>query len=406
MNIGFYGGSFDPFHKGHQKILQAALAAHDLDKVIVMPAGSPPHKKDKRRGFAAYRLRMAELALETLSKAEVSSWEIEKESASYTVESLTYLRTLYGDDTSLFLIMGQDMFMTLDQWHRFEDILKQSTIMVARRPGGSEEAYLAQLKRLKQDYGAAIIEFDMEPMDISATEVREAVSNNGSWEGDVSPEVREFILANQLYVTDEIMDSVSAETLEKINHYERRLLKLLSLPRLVHVLNVMRTAVELAVRFGADPDAAAVAGLLHDTVKEKPLAEQRRMAAPMDPQEVIADAIIHGPAATSYLEEVFDVHDPEILRAVSNHSILSAEPHLLEQIIYLADKIEPSREYDDLPAIREAAQADLEEAVILTIKGQEMNLHGKGSELLPETLEGRAFLEGIVRQGKSHKARE
>lgn len=404
MNIGFYGGSFDPFHKGHEAILKAALAAHDLDKVIVMPAGEPPHKKESRRSFASYRLRMAELGLESISKAEVSSWEIEKESVSYTVESLSYLRTLYGDDSRLFLIMGQDMFMTLDQWYQFEDILDLAAVMVARRPGGSDEAYDAQYKRLTQDCDAAVIAFDMDPIDISATDIREAVRDGGSWEDKVSPKVRRFIMENQLYTHAGIMDGVSAETMQKLLHYERRLLKLMSLPRVVHVLNVMHTAVELALRFDADPDAAAIAGLLHDAVKEKPLPEQRRLAAAMDPQEVIADAIIHGPAATTYLEDEFDVHDEEILRAVSNHSILSAEPHLLEQIVYLADKIEPSRDYDDLPAIREAAQADLEEAVILTIKGQEMNLHGKGSELLPETLEGKAYLEEIVRRGESRKA--
>lgn len=404
MNIGFYGGSFDPFHKGHYELLRAALMTGRLDKVIVMPAGLPPHKQNGNRSFAAYRMRMAELACESLDEVELSSWEIERETTSYTVETLTYLKKLFGDEASLYLLVGQDMLTSLHKWYRFETILERATIMVADRPGLELEDYEASLAWLKEEHQARIIRFDMEPTDVSATEIRAAIPRGNDWQQKVSGNVASFIKENNLYVKDHVLDALAPETMKRLLAYERRIMKMMTLPRIVHVLNVMFEAVELATRFGADPDRTAVAALLHDVVKEKPLQEQRRMAASMDPQEEIADSIIHGPAATTYLADEFGIDDPEILRAVANHSILSADPQLIEMIVYLADKTEPARDYDDLPAIREASRRDLEEAVILTIEGQEMNLHGKGSELLPATLAGKAHLEDIIARGESHRA--
>ena len=407
MKIGFYGGTFDPFHSAHRAFLEAALATGALDRIVVMPAGSPPHKRGQIPSFASYRLRMAELVCEDLPQVEVSSWELERAEPSYTLDSLTYLQTLHGPEVELVLLIGQDMLQSFRAWHRFAEILERVTLMVADRPGYSDAAYEQELEHLTSVYGARIERFPMEPLAIAGSDIRQAIrSGELDWEAQLPEAVARFIQQNALYTKDRYLEALSPACLNRLYAYERLQLKLMSTGRLVHVVNVMYEALELALRFGGDPEQAAVAGILHDIVKELPLAEQRKLASSVAYDEAMADAILHGPAATTYLQDELGIHDPDILRAVANHSVLSEEPELLEMLVYLADKIEPGRQYEDLPEIRAAAQRQLEEAVLLTIDGQERNLRGKRHELLPQTLEAKHVIQQRLLQGLSHEAKE
>ena len=159
----------------------------------------------------------------------------------------------------------------------------------------------------------------------------------------------------------------------------------ISYRRLVHSLDVMYEAVAIARRFGVHAFSAAIAGLTHDIAKEEPMARQQAWALAFDPQAYTDEPIAHSAAASYVLAHELGIDDRAILRAIQMHSTLSPDPEPLELVLYLADKIEPGRDYADLTLIRKKAQFSLEEACCLVIEGQEVALARQGQTLKPET---------------------
>ena len=115
--IAMYGGSFDPIHNAHVNIAQAFIKKLKLDKLLFIPAGQAPHKAGSDAAPDRHRLAMCELAVTNVKKAEVSDIELKRQGKSYTADTLSELSQLYPD-SELYLIMGADMFMTLDTWYK------------------------------------------------------------------------------------------------------------------------------------------------------------------------------------------------------------------------------------------------------------------------------------------------
>ena len=127
MKILLFGGTFDPPHKGHMNNLQAAMDCVQPDKVIVMPAGIPPHKKASTTD-AALRLAMCECFTALSPKVEVSDWEVRQGGRNYSVNTVEMLHSRYPAD-SLYMCVGSDMLLGFTRWYRWQDILRMTVLL-------------------------------------------------------------------------------------------------------------------------------------------------------------------------------------------------------------------------------------------------------------------------------------
>lgn len=133
MRLGLYGGTFDPIHNGHLAVARAALAAIELDRMLLIPNRLPPHKQALTGASYEQRLAMVQLAVARDARLEASDVE-NKEGKSYTIQTLHRLRNAYGDARFFFLI-GADAFAEVLTWYRVEEVFAMTEFIVASRPG-------------------------------------------------------------------------------------------------------------------------------------------------------------------------------------------------------------------------------------------------------------------------------
>lgn len=180
------GGTFDPIHLGHLAAAHAAMDCADLDRVLLIPTGVPPHRPPTVAG-AAVRLEMCRLAIAGERRFEVSDLELRREGRSYTVDTLRELHRLRPQD-ELFLILGWDAARLLDSWHEPDEVRRLATLVVVTRPGSGEPVE-----------GAGIL-CERPTPDISGSELRRAIAR-GEDVGDRLPQgVADYIAGHRLYM--------------------------------------------------------------------------------------------------------------------------------------------------------------------------------------------------------------
>jgi nicotinate-nucleotide adenylyltransferase len=170
--VGILGGTFNPPHIGHLICAQEAYVRLALDRVILMPAGQPPHKPLEQDPGAHHRLELCRRAVEGDDRFQVSDLEVAREGPSYTVDTLRQLHAL-TPDSELFLIVGGDVAAGLPSWREPERVLSLATLAVARRRGTSRRAIDEALGALRGGERAEF--FRMPRIEISSTEVRDRV---------------------------------------------------------------------------------------------------------------------------------------------------------------------------------------------------------------------------------------
>jgi nicotinate-nucleotide adenylyltransferase len=132
--VGLFGGTFDPPHLGHLAIAEWAREHLRLDRVIFMPAGTPPHKRRRDLSSAAARVAMSRLAVRGNRSFTVSTLEVNRRGPSFTVDTLLTLKSRYPG-ARLYLLIGEDSLNDFRTWHRPREIMRHSTLAVALRPG-------------------------------------------------------------------------------------------------------------------------------------------------------------------------------------------------------------------------------------------------------------------------------
>lgn len=135
--IGVYGGTFDPIHRGHLRVAQALLEPFGLERVLLVPAFVPPHKRQSVLSDAYHRYAMVALATDDQPALMASTIELESPSRPYTIETLGGLKREYPDG-DLFFVMGSDSFAEVTTWREHERLLADHFIIVAIRPGLAE----------------------------------------------------------------------------------------------------------------------------------------------------------------------------------------------------------------------------------------------------------------------------
>lgn len=192
----FFGGTFNPPHIAHRKMLESVAALPEIERVLVAPTNIPPHKEIPGM-FATkeQRLYMCELLCDGVRKAEVSDIEFKKEGKSYSFYTLSQLREQYG---SVAMLIGGDMITSFTTWHRFDELLKIAVFYAVRRKGIDNDEFDKSVLHLK-NLGGNIRVLEMDFPDVSSTKIRDAVSLGQNAESLIPPNIFEYITVNGLY---------------------------------------------------------------------------------------------------------------------------------------------------------------------------------------------------------------
>lgn len=199
MKILLFGGTFDPPHKGHINNLQAAMDCVQPDKVIVMPAGIPPHKKASTTD-AALRLAMCACFTALSPKVEVSDWEIRQGGRNYSVNTVEMLHSRYPAD-SLFMCVGSDMLLGFTRWYRWQDILRMTALVVESREAGDAAALHAAAEELRRQ-GATVLLAQAQAFPCASSDIRSGRVPRSRWEEVLPPNVIQIVKDNGLYTCD------------------------------------------------------------------------------------------------------------------------------------------------------------------------------------------------------------
>jgi nicotinate-nucleotide adenylyltransferase len=195
--IGVLGGTFDPIHNGHLHIAEVLRKALDLDRVVWVPAGRPPHKQGQIVSSDEDRLQMLRLALAGSPPDVISLVDLERSGPSYTADTLEALSQVYGQ-ASLFFLMGEDSLRDFPTWHDPNRILALAELAVAGRPGveANLEQVTAELPALRRRVHLV----PAEELAISSSDIRHRVRAGESIRGLVPTAVAGYIARHRLYV--------------------------------------------------------------------------------------------------------------------------------------------------------------------------------------------------------------
>lgn len=396
MKIGIYGGTFNPPHLGHVTAARAVFALLKLDKLLIVPDGQPPHKDlPPDSPSRSQRLALTRLAAEETGlgdRVEVLDLELCREGRSYTADTLARLRALYPGD-QLWLLMGADMFLTLHRWREPERILSLAGVAAfGRTEADTEELFAAQRDYLYKTYPQARLFTLTIPgvVDISSTALREMLAR-GEGANYLAPAVYGTILREHLYGTAADLRRLPLSKLRPVA------LSFLKRRRIPHVLGTEQEAIRLAERYGADVEKARRAALLHDCTKklemEGQLALCRRYGIELDELEQKALKLLHAKTGAAVARDVFGVDD-EIYSAIRWHTTGHANMTLLEKILYLADYIEPSRDFPGVDRLRSVCYEDLDRGLLTGLEMTIEEMREMGNPVHHATLEARDFLKG------------
>ena len=197
--IGIMGGTFDPIHYGHLVTAEAAREKFCLDKVVFVPSGNPPHKKDKPISPGMDRANMTVLAIANNPYFEVSDIELKREGCTYTVDTLKGFIKTYDEDVQFYFITGADAVMEIFTWKDVSTILKLCRIVSAYRPGSDINKFKSMVDELERVYRSNIHMIEVPALAISSTEIRRRVREGITIKYLLPEKVEDYILKKGLY---------------------------------------------------------------------------------------------------------------------------------------------------------------------------------------------------------------
>lgn len=316
-NYIIFGGTFDPVHNGHMRIAMAASLRLNAD-VIFVPARSPRWKSPVTS--AKHRLNMLKIAIKTVMPcgSQIDNFELKsKEDINYSIDTVRYFKKKYPND-HLYFIIGADQVNQFSEWKSAEELSNLATIVYVDRPNYSLDKKIINAYKMKslKFFGSG---------DISSTDFRELKNI------DVPSGVLNYIEENRLY-------------------YFAKLEEYLDEKRLNHSIQVANLSYLIALKNNIDhPYKAYVAGLLHDlgkTIKYN-REEQILFMEKHYPEYISLPSFSYHQFIGVYLaKKLFDIKDKEILDAIMFHCTGNKNMSALSEIIYSADKIEPTRGFD------------------------------------------------------------
>ena len=394
MRIAFYGGSFNPPHRGH---LTSALAAAEQlrpDLFLVIPDNKPPHKTlEAGSPTPAERLELCRLNFASVPHAEVSDVEIARGGKSYTYDTVMTLRQRWPD-AELVMLVGTDMLLDLGRWYKAEIILAHCVVAAFQRDGDELEYIEAKATELRERFNARIEIIRSAPFPAASSDIRDLLRRRAGREL-LTEDVYAYIIRRRLYGA-----KVDFAWLREKSY------AMLKPARIPHVQGCEAEAVRLARRWGADEELAAEAAILHDCTKKAKRPEQlalcERYGVVPDELERESEKLMHAKTGAAVAEREFGCAR-EVVDAIRWHTTGKAGMTLLEQIIYMADYIEPTRDFEGVEPLRALAYEDLDRAMLLGLEMSLEEIAEQGNPVHPNTLAARAWFEQIVKEKEERK---
>ena len=375
MRIGIFGGSFDPVHTEHIAMAKSAVSSLGLDILFIMPAHTPPHKQGKTLSGNEHRLTLCRLAFAEVPNARVCDYEIKKGGTSYTYLTCEYFKKEYPH-AELFWLVGTDMLRDFPTWKYPEKILEAVTLAVCAR---AEKTGWIEKERnsFYERFGKEFVTIDYEGADVSSTKIRVLAGAGMDITPFVGEKCAEYIRREGLYLIPFAKEALS---LEKESRRE-------------HSLRVAETAAVRAKDLGVDERKAITAALFHDCAKnlDKDSPYLDGFIAP-DTWGDIPPAVYHQFAGAFVAERAFGVTDTDILNAVRYHTSAREDMSALEKLIFLADMVEPARDYAGVEELRalffekNKGANGLDQCLKKALTETVLHLERKGGKIFPLTL--------------------
>lgn len=199
MKTGILGGSFNPPHLGHLFIAQSVYQEFDLDEVLLLPLGTPPHKTHIAPREA--REIMCRMLAKAADGLQVCTIELERQGYTYTVDTLRQMRQQYPGH-SFYYIIGTDTLFQLEHWRDYRQVFEYTEFICVPRPGDDRTKVEDKIRQFRREYQKEILLSTAVGPNISSTGVREAICQNRSTDGMLLPEIRDYIERMQLYAEE------------------------------------------------------------------------------------------------------------------------------------------------------------------------------------------------------------
>ncbi len=350
MRIGIFGGAFDPIHSEHLNIVKTALNELSLDKLLIIPTYSPPHKKDATISYE-HRINMAKLVFNFDDRLEVSDIE-SRLPDGYSTTLVDAIKSEYQCDT--IFIMGGDSLEFFLTWHDPMTLIKSTRFAVVEREGNDN--FKTHLKNLVDNYSLQADVLSYVGKEISSS-VIQAELEIFSYSKDIPESALKYIQSNGLYCkyrdfVNELRNNMSEKT---FNHVVRT------------CLYAMKFRSELKLDF----DEVFIATMLHDIAKNRVLPKI----------EGVPDPVVHQYEGERIAREEFGIKNDNILKAIRTHTTGDANMSDLQKLVYVADTLEPYRDYDGVDILRQAVFDDFQKGFVKVVQHTYNHLISNGGEI-------------------------
>lgn len=349
MKIGVLGGTFNPIHNAHLQMAALARDALGLDRVLLMVAADPPHKTVDGHVDARTRFTMTQLGCAGLPRIEASELELSRAGKSYTADTLEQLKAL-TPGAELVWIMGSDMLRDLPHWYEPKRIAALAQIAYVPRSGQeADDAGAAAL--LREGFGARVVALPAEADEISSTMLRERLYAGAPVDGLMPAATLLYCYEAGLYFPAALRDLMA------------RVRATLTIKRWRHSAGCAIAAARLAESWGASLEKARLAAYLHDCAKNLPV---ERLCV-LSGDDTGIPAVQHAFAGAVLAKTLYGVSDDEVLRAIRRHCTGERDMGLLDKIVFLADAIEPAREYSGVTELRRSVAKGPDAAMLFAL---------------------------------------
>lgn len=373
MNLCIFSGTFNPVHKAHVKMAYEILNVLSLDKMIIIPNNIPPHKSNENIASTTDRLKMLELAFDD-ERFYISDIEIKLGGKSYSINTVKEIKNLYKVAGKINFIVGEDSFLTIKNWYKYEEFISLVNFIIVPRDSNSDIDKIAKELNIKElSYQAINLPF----MDISSSSIRNQAKRGQDLKELIPEKVASYIEEHHLFENFSF-DEIKI-LLEQVFNVD-----------MPHSIGVSDKAVELAKRFGVNENKAKIAGILHDCVKyigvESIQTIMNENNIEVLPQEKDAPRTLHAPVGAFIAKDYFKINDQEILDAIRYHTVARVDMTDLEKVIFIADKIEPiTREKDFRDRIEAKLDISLDAAMLEYLNTLVQKLEREQKEITPYT---------------------
>jgi len=338
MKIAIFGGAFNPVHREHVNIARAAVENLKLDKLIIMPTASSPHKSGRLEVGFLQRFNLCRAAFSSVPNTEISDFEYRQGGVSYSYLTCAHFASLYPTADKYF-IMGADMLSSFPTWRNPRDIV--STFKIAACARRDEADFSAAKENVEKLFDTQVIPVGYEGSAVSSTSVRTLAALGADFSHLVTKPVYDYMTENKLYY----MEMLSP------------LRSLLTVERWVHTQGVAKMCAANRDKADLSEERAIIMAALHDCGKY--VKEGDKLLSGFVPPKDVPAPVMHQFTGAYIAEHYFGVKDEVLLDAIRYHTTGKANMTKAGILLYLCDMLEEGRNFEGVDELRALFYQDM-----------------------------------------------